>query len=397
MYNQDDLYKILSEKFGVLDNGTMDPSQISRTPAYDQSLSDTIAVDDSAPSALGRALALGFSGLGDAITNSFGNGGAKYLSSTQDIFKSADERALKQKENAANREAKRFSLYQTLADKRDKLKQDLDQKEKDREAKRELASIASEERNNTAEQNRQNQLAIAKLMSGGREENRAFQHQMQQDRQNLRQQAFEDKQKEELNNRTERYGKDLASFSDPALIINNLEKENLGFPLDSVDYDKLKKGEIVVDGKKQDLPGISLPFAGRVSAFNGDARALDQTLQKLLNTQIKDRAGTAVSSNELERIKKEYGQGMYNSEADLLRAAIDYKKGLSQLYKTQQAKYDEDTKKSFKERGGPQYDDVFTIKSKDSSAPLSPAPHGQQVMQNGKIYVWDGSQYVEKK
>lgn len=165
---RDDLYRLLNNKFAMSDNLALDPAisnPVERAPAMEPAMEIPMEepVVDEGPSALGRAVAMGFSGLGDAIVNSYGNGGSKFLTNTQDIFKNADDRILKQKENQTARDAKRAELLMSLADKKTARQDKIDSALKDIESKKEIALIANEAKKEQGEKDRQNKLEIAKM------------------------------------------------------------------------------------------------------------------------------------------------------------------------------------------------------------------------------------------
>lgn len=120
----------------------------------------------------------------------------------------------------------------------------------------------------------------------------------------------------------ERLAGNLGTSQDAARTIKNVE-QLIGFDLNK--YDPSKN---TVDGKKVDLPGVSIPALGRFTAYSSDARVLDNTASKLFNIELKDRSGAAVTTPELERLKMEYSQGKFNTESEILGAMKRYKSAL---------------------------------------------------------------------
>lgn len=121
----------------------------------------------------------------------------------------------------------------------------------------------------------------------------------------------------------ERLSDKLGTSQDAARTVKNVETQ-MGFDLDSYDPEKN-----TADGRKVDLPGVSVPLLGRVKAYSSDARVLDDTASKLFNIELKDRSGAAVTTPELERLKMEYSQGKFNTESELLGAMKRYKSALN--------------------------------------------------------------------
>lgn len=131
--------------------------------------------------------------------------------------------------------------------------------------------------------------------------------------------------------------------------IAGIEK-TLGFPLEAAAFDQ--KGELLVGGKKVDLPGVSIPGIGRVTAYSGKARELADRAAKIFNTELKDRSGAAVTSNELDRLKGEFSQGKFNTEPELIRALADYKRALGKELKRREAAFRPEVVQTYGSRGG---------------------------------------------
>jgi len=116
--------------------------------------------------------------------------------------------------------------------------------------------------------------------------------------------------------------------------LDSVEKD-LGFELE--DYDFATQS---VDGKPVDVPGVTVPFFGRVSGTSDRARSLNAKVAKIFNTELKTRSGAAVTDQELERLKEEFGQGKFDSEALLLGALKEYKALALQAMQSHEAAYD---------------------------------------------------------
>lgn len=66
-----------------------------------------------------------------------------------------------------------------------------------------------------------------------------------------------------------------------------------------------------ITGPKSVLPDLAVP---------PEARAARQAVSKLFNITLKDRSGAAVTYQELERLKKEFGQGVFKTPEQLMNA-----------------------------------------------------------------------------
>ena len=142
--------------------------------------------------------------------------------------------------------------------------------------------------------------------------------------------------------------KDVTGAQDAVRALDEVEK-TLGFKLDDA---QVKRGELYVGDKKKDLPGVSVPLIGRVSAYSDAARDLQSAAATVFNTVLKDRSGAAVTSPELERLKVEFGQGKYNSEPELIGALQRYKRGVKQELANREAAYRPDVVAKYAEQGG---------------------------------------------
>jgi len=75
--------------------------------------------------------------------------------------------------------------------------------------------------------------------------------------------------------------------------------------------------------KKSGIKGI--PGAGRSRAFDSltsDARQVNQVFSALKNKLLRARSGAAVTSNELDRIEMELGQGVWATDEDFARGIM---------------------------------------------------------------------------
>jgi hypothetical protein len=101
-----------------------------------------------------------------------------------------------------------------------------------------------------------------------------------------------------------------------------------------------------------DLPGFGLSAALPDIALSDEGKALRQRVSKLFNITLKDRSGAAVTSQELERLKREFGAGALKTDNQLLDALNIYRRELEDLKKTVAAGYSPDVVREFEARGG---------------------------------------------
>ena len=185
------------------------------------------------------------------------------------------------------------------------------------------------------------------------------------------------------NKATERLSHNLGNSQDAVRTLKDVESQ-IGFSLD--DYDtKTNRAFNSEKGKDSavDLPGVSIPGLGRVTAFSGAGRSLNDTAVKLFNIKLKDRSGSAVTSPELERLNAEFSQGKFNSEPELLRAMQDYKRALMGTMKDIEAA-NPSAASRYAEQGGTTSAGLLTSKRgpglvQQSAAPKVPGQFPMQV------------------
>jgi hypothetical protein len=187
--------------------------------------------------------------------------------------------------------------------------------------------------------------------SADRGESRAMRMAMYQDKKT-------DKQNEETEKKVEHFGKDAAGSQNLFNSYSNVEAEiaktSPGFNMATYNADK---GTYVssIDGKEKkmaDLPGISIPGIGRVSAYSESARALQSSMDNIFNVTLKDRSGAAVTNQEMERLKAEFASGKWNTESDMLRGLSRYRTAVSSAIKNAEAKYPAAVVDTYSSRGG---------------------------------------------
>lgn len=123
--------------------------------------------------------------------------------------------------------------------------------------------------------------------------------------------------------------------------------------ISDIDNLNVKNGKVLnKEGKEVDLPGVSIPGLGRVTIGNDKAQNLESTMSTVFNTELKDRSGASVTSPELERLKTEFGQGKFNTEAQMVSALQRYKKLVGQALAAAEARYEAPILEEYKSRGG---------------------------------------------
>lgn len=142
--------------------------------------------------------------------------------------------------------------------------------------------------------------------------------------------------------------KSLSGGQEAMEAVGQIETE-LGGPLEEFNS---KDGELYQGGKKLDLPGVSIPLFGRVSAYSTPARKLQSKVATVFNTVLKDRSGAAVTTPELERLKIEFGQGNFNTEAELIEAVKKYKGIVLNEMKNREAGFKPEVVQEYAARGG---------------------------------------------
>lgn len=131
----------------------------------------------------------------------------------------------------------------------------------------------------------------------------------------------------------------------------------LGAPLESFTSDK---GKVYKDGKPVDLPGVSIPGLGRMTAHSEKARALNAAASRIFNTVLSDRSGAAVTNGEMDRLRGEFEAGRMNTEADLIRGMQDYKRAAKAAMKNAEAGFSPEVLGTYRQRGGKTLEDYKT-------------------------------------
>jgi hypothetical protein len=411
-YSLDNILKSLSPK-----NMSADPSVANKPPGVTPAAPSTPPPTDKGPG-VGTYVSQALAGLGDAITGAYGTNKTNF---TQAAVAAPDE-ALKREQVRQAIEEKKKSTSEADALKL-RMKDPLSAESRAAQSQaqklglftgRDLGNLSYEqlnplldnqikvagieEKKRESDENRgarkdQNELMMS-YRDEVREQNRTHQNDMEDERKKRHDEEMAYKKQVNDEKDIQKFGDKVAGFSQAVTTLGDIENK-MGFSLDKVDPEALNKGMVKVqapDGKKVkvDLPGVSVPLLGRVSAYSSEAKGLQQDMDKLFNTELKDRSGAAVTTNELERLRKEWGQGKYQTEEDMVRAAVNYKRALHDALKAQEARFRGDVVSGYKGRGGLTSDYLGPVMTADGG-------QAQTVRQNGKVYQWDPTQkkYIE--
>lgn len=112
--------------------------------------------------------------------------------------------------------------------------------------------------------------------------------------------------------------------------------------------------------KTGDIPGY-----GRVSGMMPDllvsqeGEDLRQAVSTLFNIELKDRSGAAVTDQELQRLRKEFGEGSWKSDDQLRKGITQYKSRLKEVIRNIEAGFDPDARTVYQERGGRNFSDAL--------------------------------------
>jgi hypothetical protein len=164
------------------------------------------------------------------------------------------------------------------------------------------------------------------------------------------------REEEKTNQQVEKLQGKLSPLQDIQNSIGAVESK-MGFTLDNYDTgtNKAKVKDPQTGQIKEvdvDLPGVSLPMVGRVTAYDQGARELDTAMSRVFNVELKDRSGAAVTTPELERLKIEFGSGKFNSEAEKLGALKEYKRLAGIAMRNVEAGYSPRAVQTYGQRGG---------------------------------------------
>lgn len=197
--------------------------------------------------------------------------------------------------------------------------------------------------------------------------------------------ARQERNDQKIDADVQKLSKEIAGVQDMTNALDEVEGQ-LGFSLDQA---KTDSGNLTVNGRPVDLPGVSIPLLGRVSGYNDKAQRLQSSAAKVFNTVLKDRSGAAVSNSELERLKTEFGEGKYNTEAQMIDALQRYKRGVNLEMRNREAGFSPEVVQRYSEQGG------RTSKSQLRARPSDPITKDYNSMDDdalAKAYYGAGGQ-----
>jgi hypothetical protein len=179
----------------------------------------------------------------------------------------------------------------------------------------------------TIDENNRARQENAQLMAGQRMETRDLNRTLQE-------QDRERKQSELMDKKTTAYSEVLQKTNIPSAVatIENVER---------------------LLPKTGDIPGYGR-VAGMLPDFavSKEGEDLRQAVSSLFNIELKDRSGAAVTDQELNRLRKEFGEGSWKSDDQLRKGIEQYKNRLREVIRNIEAGFDPQAKQVYQERGG---------------------------------------------
>lgn len=185
-----------------------------------------------------------------------------------------------------------------------------------------------------------------------------------------RESTLTDYQEEQVNLRRERYNdldrQRLQKSLEPIQAIQtSLQELETKIPFKLEDYDFKTKTTTTIDPdtgkqvrKAVDLPGVSVPGIGRVSAYSGEARDFRSAFQNIFNQILKIRSGAAVTDPEFIRLQREYAEGRFNAEPEMVNALQRLKRVQKRSFKNTESAFKPEVVDSYRQAGGQTYEDV---------------------------------------
>ena len=144
-------------------------------------------------------------------------------------------------------------------------------------------------------------------------------------------------QQKELDKKVERFSKEI-------------EKSGVGGTESVLADIESKITEIRKDDKNADIPGFGATAKLPDFMLTEKGKQLRQRVATLFNTVLKDRSGAAVTSQELTRLKNEFGQGLIKTDDQLLDALDRFRNVLDEHKLTLAAGYDDDVVSTWQSR-----------------------------------------------
>jgi len=119
------------------------------------------------------------------------------------------------------------------------------------------------------------------------------------------------------------------------------------------------------DGNKvaiDDIPGFGQTGMVPTAALSDEGKKLRQALATVQNITLKDRSGAAVTVPEFERFKKEFSQGMFQTDKALANAMIRIRRIFDQHKQSLSAGYRDDVVNSYSGNSGIAFRPAASVK-----------------------------------
>ena len=148
----------------------------------------------------------------------------------------------------------------------------------------------------------------------------------------------------------------------------------------------------------EDVPGFGRTGMVPKPILSQKGKDLRASMQKLFSLTLLDRSGTAVSSQELDRLKKEFNTTGFSTDRDLLFAIDAYRTEVDRMKDVITTGYSDDVIKDWNSRST-SYQLPSRGFSKDNALKSGMTGDGKRVyeMPDGNIYYEDGTPYKEDK
>jgi len=150
---------------------------------------------------------------------------------------------------------------------------------------------------------------------------------------------------------------------------------------------------LIEQGK--DIPGFGATGMTPDFMLTTTGKFLRQKVQKVFNMELKDRSGAAVTTPELDRLKKEFGTGALKTDAQLTEALRIYRVEVNKIKADIAAGHSDDVLKEWNSRspGTPFVRPSMEKQGKPSDAVVPQSR--QQILEDGLKYGWTQQQIQE--
>lgn len=146
----------------------------------------------------------------------------------------------------------------------------------------------------------------------------------------------------------QRRGDKLDAKQDKDIQKYSSELDKTGVPSAIVQLEKIHG---IMD-RQEDIPGYGATGMLPDPIVSRDAQDLRQSAATLFNLELRDRSGTAVTDNELQRLKNEFGQGNWKTDRQLREGIRQYETRLKEVIRNINAGVDPTVLRDYKARGG---------------------------------------------